>query len=98
MHRNLLGDGCDDCHTTTAWFRTRFRHHATGWPLRGAHRLAACVDCHAVAYAGTPDDCRSCHEYEAPLDEPAHASAFFSDCESCHKPFTWGVAITGGTR
>ncbi|HHO54373.1 MAG TPA: hypothetical protein ENK18_26750 [Deltaproteobacteria bacterium] len=95
IHRSLLGQTCDSCHNEIGWFRTRFRHQQTGWPLRGSHRLAACVDCHAVAYAGTPEDCRSCHEIQAPLDVLAHQSAFFPQCDRCHRPYTWGVALRG---
>ena len=97
IHRNLLGPMCDDCHTEIGWFRTRFRHQRTGWPLRGAHRLAACVDCHAVSYTGTPQDCRACHEASTPLDIPAHQGADFPLCERCHRPYTWAVLRPGTT-
>jgi hypothetical protein len=92
-HKNLLGRSCDDCHSETSWLRTSFHHSETGWPLKGAHRLADCVDCHATAYAGTPTDCWRCHEAAAPPGVPAHQSAFFRFCDSCHRPFTW-VAVT----
>ncbi|MEQ1501859.1 MAG: cytochrome c3 family protein [Myxococcota bacterium] len=88
-HRNLLGDLCDDCHTPVNWMRTSFRHTITGYPLRGAHRLAACDDCHAVSYAGTPDECWRCHEAEAPRDIAPHQSVFFPVCDTCHRPYTW---------
>lgn len=91
IHRHLLGDSCQDCHAPTSWIRTRYRHQQTGWPLRGAHRLAACVDCHAIRYIGTPTDCWRCHETEAPRSIAAHQSPFFSQCDSCHRPFTWDV-------
>jgi len=91
IHRHLLGDVCSDCHTPTAWLRTRFRHQSTGWPLRGAHRLAACVDCHVTRYVGTPTDCWRCHEAQAPRDVPEHNSVFFPQCDTCHRPFTWAV-------
>jgi hypothetical protein len=90
-HRNLIGAPCDDCHVPTTWIRTRFRHGTTGWPLRGAHRLAYCDDCHAVSYAGTPNDCWRCHEAEAPRSEPAHQSSFFPQCDLCHRPYTWNA-------
>jgi hypothetical protein len=91
VHRNLLGDACGDCHTPLAWVRTRWRHQRSGWPLHGAHRLAACDDCHAAGYVGTPRDCRSCHLAEASRSVPAHQSPFFDDCARCHKPFTWAT-------
>jgi hypothetical protein len=92
-HKNMLGRQCDDCHTETTWLRVDFQHAETGWPLRGAHRLAACWDCHAAGYAGTPTDCWRCHEAAAPASVPAHQSAFFPYCDSCHRPYTW--AVTG---
>ncbi len=91
IHRGMLSTTCSDCHEPTTWMRSRFRHQWTGWPLRGAHRLAACQDCHAVGYIGTPTDCRVCHEAEAPLDVASHQSSFFPMCDSCHRPFTWDV-------
>lgn len=95
-HRNMLGSMCEDCHTPTSWLRTTFRHTLTGWPLRGAHRLAACDDCHATRYIGTPDECWRCHESEAPRDQPAHQSAFFRFCDECHRPYTWSALPTTG--
>lgn len=90
-HRNLLGDVCEDCHSPTSWLRTSFRHTVTGYPLRGAHRLASCDDCHAVGYAGTPDTCWRCHEAEASRSETAHQSVFFPYCDTCHRPYTWAA-------
>jgi hypothetical protein len=96
-HRSMLGGQCDDCHTVVSWLRTDFRHGVTGWPLRGAHRLAYCEDCHATSYAGTPTDCWRCHEAEAPRGEPAHRSTFFPQCDLCHRPYTWNALPTSST-
>ncbi len=90
-HKHLIGDSCDDCHTEVNWFRTRWRHHVTGWPLRGSHRLASCVDCHATGYVGTPTQCWRCHEAEAPRAIPPHQTAQFPLCDQCHRPYTWAV-------
>lgn len=94
IHRHMLGNQCDDCHTDMTWFQTRWKHHQTGWPLRGSHRLAACVDCHAVGYIGTPTECWRCHEADAPLDVPAHLSPAFVNCDTCHRPYTWLLPAT----
>ncbi len=88
-HRHLLGDTCEDCHDPTTWHRAAFRHSQTGWPLRGAHRLAWCDDCHATGYAGTPRDCWRCHEAQATPDVAAHQTPDARDCGLCHQPFTW---------
>ena len=91
VHRNLLGDACDDCHTPTRWTRSTWRHHLVGWPLRGGHKLAACDDCHATGYAGTPTECWRCHENEARPQIPAHTGAFGRDCDACHRPYNWSA-------
>ncbi len=90
-HRHLLGNSCEDCHSARSWFATRFRHYATGWPLRGTHKLAPCSSCHAAGYVGTPTDCFRCHEAEAPRDLVAHQSVFFPLCDSCHRPYGWDL-------
>jgi hypothetical protein len=91
VHRNQLGDICEDCHTETTWLRTRFRHQQTGFSLRGAHRLAACVDCHATGYVGTPSSCVTCHQADADPTIAAHQSAEAAFCDSCHRPYTWAA-------
>jgi hypothetical protein len=95
-HMNLLGTACADCHTEMSWLRTSWRHTTTGWPLRGTHRLAACVDCHATGYVGTPTECFRCHEADAarcatPRCVSAHLSANFAECDSCHVVYAWDV-------
>jgi hypothetical protein len=88
-HRNLLGDNCQDCHSEVDWFRVRFHHGAqTGFVLRGPHRLAACQDCHATGYAGTPQECWRCHENDKPRDS-LHSDPFVQACDMCHRPFQW---------
>lgn len=91
-HRNMLGDTCDQCHTETTWLRTRFDHAATGFPLRGTHRLATCDDCHATGFAGTPNTCRRCHDHEKPADA-LHADPLTSACETCHRPYDWTSGV-----
>ena len=88
-HRNQLGMMCNDCHFESNWFDTRFRHITTGWPLRGSHQLAECVDCHALGYIGTPNTCDRCHESQAIPNRPEHSSALFRDCETCHNEYAW---------
>ena len=92
VHEGQLGWGaCSDCHGEADWYRTRFRHETVGWRLRGSHRLASCVDCHATGYAGTPTGCWRCHEAEASPFEPAHDSAYFSACDVCHNSYDWAL-------
>jgi len=93
-HNNQLGMICADCHGTVSWLRTSFRHHQTGWPLRGAHRLATCYDCHALSYVGTPTQCFRCHEAEAPLSVPEHLGPNFQNCDGCHRVYQWAPALS----
>lgn len=87
-HRGLLGAQCHTCHEEKDWMRTRFRHAWTGFSLRGSHRAAACDDCHAGGYAGTPRDCATCHTYDAPRDA-LHSDPLTRDCDTCHRPYIW---------
>ncbi|MCC6817225.1 MAG: hypothetical protein IT267_12490, partial [Saprospiraceae bacterium] len=64
----------------------KFDHNNTTYPLTGAHRVAACIECHSKGFKGTPTDCNSCHQsdYEASLN-PSHKKLNLStDCISCH--------------
>jgi hypothetical protein len=93
-HMAMLGTLCADCHSEMSWLRTSWRHTTTGWPLRGAHRLAACVDCHATGYVGAPTECFRCHEVDAAACTSgccveAHASGGFDQCDSCHRVYAW---------
>jgi hypothetical protein len=90
-HRHQLGDSCGDCHVEDDWLRVRFRHEGIGWPLRGAHRTASCDECHSGSYAGTPDQCGSCHAGERPRDA-LHSDPLTGDCELCHSPWDWDQA------
>ena len=91
-HMNLLGMACADCHGQMSWLRTTFRHHQTGWPLRGTHRLSACIDCHATGYVGTPTECYRCHLVEATLNIEAHLGPNLQNCDRCHRVYQWSPA------
>lgn len=92
-HFNMLGTACADCHGEVSWLRTSFRHNLTGWPLRGAHRLAACVDCHAAGYVGTARECFRCHDFQATPDRQEHLGPNRQSCERCHRVYQWVPAI-----
>ncbi|HSG67476.1 MAG TPA: hypothetical protein VK994_02120, partial [Bacteroidales bacterium] len=78
---------CDLCHTTNpGWSPASFTQHNDYYALTGAHTTAACIDCHANGYAGTPQECFACHEadYQGSLN-PAHPGLGLStDCDICH--------------
>ena len=90
---------CSECHDASSFKPARFdaaRHDASAFPLRGAHRKAACAKCHRdlgapAAEAGAPrslpfrDPRRACEECHA---DP-HGGQFASRpdrgaCASCH--------------
>jgi hypothetical protein len=83
---------CESCHGETAWQPASFDHAQTSFPLRGAHRAVACIDCHRSGYAGTPTDCYSCHapDYQGAKD-PDHAG-FPRTCQDCHSQSAWRPA------
>lgn len=86
---------CQTCHATLAWSPARFNHEASGFPLTGAHRAAACAQCHIGGqYRGTAKDCASCHRTDYESATPPHASAGFaaSACASCHGTTAWNPA------
>jgi hypothetical protein len=90
--------GCEACHTTVTWGEmARFDHAATKFPLTGAHRGVACIDCHRppamevtlknVDFTVAPKLCSGCHE-------DVHANQFaarleVTDCSSCHDATRW---------
>ncbi len=83
---------CQQCHSTLTWSTARFDHDRSAFPLRGAHRSAACAQCHGDGvYRGKSTACASCHqgEYNA-TTSPAHAAAGFpTQCQVCHGTVAW---------
>jgi hypothetical protein len=103
VHQNELGGDCERCHTArsfidrAAMVRT---HLTTRFPLRGAHRVTDCEDCHvpvgqgALQYVNTSPECRGCHldSYLA-TTSPDHQDAGFPEsCEACHTARGWTPA------
>jgi hypothetical protein len=90
--------GCEACHSVNEWKDvTKFDHNQTDYPLVGAHKAVACIDCHKppnletnmrnVSFKAAPKVCESCHE------DP-HARQFAKNsanpgCEQCHTPMKW---------
>ncbi len=92
-HETLqLPQDCAQCHTTQEWQPAAFDHNLTPYPLTGAHLSLACSQCHtAEQFAGTPEDCWSCHQAGyAAADNPNHAENQLSHaCEECHATNAW---------
>ncbi len=94
---NGAAAGCQTCHSTKAWNDlTRFDHSTTAFPLVGAHRATACIDCHKppnlettlvhVNFKAAPTKCQECHE-------EAHGGQFAKNgvtaCAECHSSSRW---------
>jgi hypothetical protein len=45
----FVGMRCTECHDTESFAIESFDHSATNYPLDGAHREVACIDCHRLA-------------------------------------------------
>lgn len=87
---------CLTCHTMEVWKGATFDHGQTLFALTGAHRAAACADCHASGvYRGLPSACVSCHRsaYDKSVTPPHASSGFPTSCESCHGTSAWKGAV-----
>jgi hypothetical protein len=92
-HETLhLSEDCAQCHTTQAWHPASFDHSLVQYPLTGAHVSLACAQCHASGqYAGTPQDCWSCHQSQyAGAESPSHVqNQLPHECQDCHTTSAW---------
>ena len=85
IHRNKLGEQCDNCHTTDQWKESSFDHEKTEFPLEGAHADAACNSCHlADRYKNIPTECNDCHQVD-----DIHNQSYGTSCADCHTPEKW---------
>lgn len=93
--------GCEACHLTKSWRElTGFDHSKTSFPLLGAHRATACIDCHKppnletklmnVDFKAAPTKCEDCHEN-------IHAQQFEKNgvtaCAECHNSAKWKPSL-----
>ena len=82
------GMDCSACHTPQGWALAGgsgaargFDHSRTGFPLTGAHRRSACVDCHRSDQR-TVRACAGCHR-------DAHEGRLGAECGDCHSAVAW---------
>jgi len=93
--------GCEACHSTKSWKElSRFDHSKTTFPLVGAHKATACIDCHkppnmetkliAADFTAAPAKCEECHE-------EVHGRQFAKEgitaCVDCHNSAKWKPAL-----
>ncbi len=76
---------CLGCHPTGSGDNA-FDHNTTAFPLTGAHRATACIDCHANGFKGTSTLCVDCHSVQfSEATNPNHKQLNLStDCATCH--------------
>jgi len=82
---------CEACHTTRTWLGADFDHELI-FPLRGAHRILDCAECHTDGFnGGLPTDCYGCHkqDYDNTIDPDHVAAGFPMMCEECHDENSW---------
>ena len=93
--------GCEACHSTNSWRELAgFDHSQTDFPLLGAHKATACIDCHKppnletrllhVNFKSAPNKCEDCHE------DPhgkQFAKAGITTCIDCHNSAKWKPAL-----
>ncbi len=84
---------CGACHNSTVWVGATFDHASrTKFTLTGAHSSQACAKCHVAGrFAGTPQDCYSCHVavFESAKNPDHKKSNFPTDCSICHTTAGW---------
>jgi nitrate/TMAO reductase-like tetraheme cytochrome c subunit len=83
---------CETCHSINGWDGASFDHSQTSFPLTGAHRAVACLDCHTGSqFSGTRSECDACHQadFEAAVDPNHVAGGFPVECETCHDTNAW---------
>ena len=94
--------GCEACHGTNSWKDLqKFDHANTVFPLTGAHRGTACIDCHKppnmetrmmkVDFKAAPTKCEECHE-EIHGMQFANASRV-TLCADCHNTTKWKPSL-----
>jgi hypothetical protein len=84
-HEGQYGNFCGACHRPTEWEAAIFDHARSEFPLTGAHRDIACVQCHEGAvFSPISSECSACHG-----DPAYHAGLFSPNCALCHSTSAW---------
>jgi len=93
--------GCETCHSTKSWKElTGFDHSQTKFPLLGAHRATACIDCHKPGnmetklinadFRSAPTRCEDCH---SDVHGKQFEQAGVTSCVECHNSFKWKPSL-----
>ncbi len=98
---NGTAAGCEACHSTKSWRElSGFDHSKTSFPLLGAHRATACIDCHKppnletklidVDFKAAPTQCEGCHE---DIHGKQFAKGAATPCADCHNSMKWKPSL-----
>ena len=84
IHKNTLGENCQQCHTPNSWSFWLFDHdEQTKYPLKGKHSGLVCDACHTKPSVNNKleisDECNDCHH-----KDDIHRGNFGRDCGLCH--------------
>lgn len=100
VHGMQVGNDCARCHTAKSWLVDNIPelHEQNGFPLTGAHKILACVDCHKsetnLRWDRVGNECVSCHkeDYDKTTQPNHKLSGFSTECVECHEPIStsWG--------
>ena len=93
--KRIAREGCESCHTVSAWSETDVNHDLTRFPLIGGHLQVACDRCHKEVkisgasmrvYEAAPGECQDCHP-------DRHGGQFARGgivaCARCHTQVNW---------
>ncbi|MEW6325448.1 MAG: cytochrome c3 family protein [Nitrospirota bacterium] len=70
----------------------RFTHDATTFPLRGAHRILKCEQCHlGGVYKNVPTRCDGCHNGQRTYGKPLGHPPTNQQCDACHNDSAWSA-------
>lgn len=86
---------CEQCHVSSSWKESRFKHELTGFELLGAHAEQSCSACHFpeglladAVFENLPKRCEDCHSDQ-------HFGQFKekegTDCSKCHSSNSWAI-------
>lgn len=81
---------CGKCHVEASWRKLKapdesaFNHASTGFPLRGAHKMTDCSECHTRGLSALSQSCTTCHR------DP-HSGTHTRQCTLCHTESKWKI-------
>jgi hypothetical protein len=101
VRANGTAAGCEACHSTKSWKElSGFDHSKASFPLLGAHRATACIDCHKppnletnlihVDFKVAPTKCEDCHR---DVHGKQFAKGGVTACADCHNSAKWKPSL-----